>query len=188
MDWSKHLRIRQAAVIVERGGVIAYPTESVWGLGCDPNNQQAVARLLALKSRPVEKGLILVAATHEQFAPLLQGLPDKAINQLNAAWPGPVTFLVPHNNLVPSWITGRHTKVALRVSNHPVVRGLCLALGRPLVSTSANPSGKPAATNPISVARYFYGSVDMITPGSTQALSKPTEIRDLLTGEILRPG
>ena len=129
----------EAATTLHRGGVIAYPTEAVWGLGCDPSNEAAVARLLALKQRPVDKGLILVAGTLEQFHGLLDwdALPTDRSEAVFASWPGPHTWIVPTSGRVPHWITGAHDGVAVRVSAHPQVVALCDAFGGPLVSTSA---------------------------------------------------
>ena len=109
-------QLEQIAQKIRSGAVIAYPTEAVWGLGCDPFNAAAVARLLALKDRPMHKGLILVAASIEQFAGLLEGLTPEQSAQLEASWPGPNTWLVPHHNRVPEWVTGAHDTVAIRVS------------------------------------------------------------------------
>ena len=171
------------------GGVIAYPTESVWGLGCDPNNAHAVRRILHLKKRPVEKGLILVAANIEQFSPYLQSLSTSELSQLQQTWPGPVTWLIPDkNNRVPRYIKGDFESVALRVSQHPIIQGLCSAFGGPIISTSANPAGLLPAKNAMTVNRYFYDNVDFVTPGCTLNLPRPTEIRDLLTGAVHRSG
>ena len=135
-------QVQRVARVVRQGGVISYPTEAVWGLGCDPWDELAVGRLLALKDRPVHKGLILVADNIRQFDFILADLPQVWQDQLASTWPGPTTWLVPHQNRLPEWITGGHPGVAIRVSDHPLVRDLC-ALTGPLVSTSANPSGRP---------------------------------------------
>ena len=179
---------RVAAGIIAGGGVVAYPTEAVWGLGCDPNNAEAVARLLRIKQRPVEKGLILVAADIEQLAPFLNHLTPDQHKSLQAGWPGPLTWLVPDNGAVPPWIRGEFDSVALRVSAHPTVRALCSAFGGPLVSTSANPSAKAPARNALRVRRYFQDQLDYVVPGELGDSAKPSEIRDLLTGEIRRLG
>ena len=137
-------RAQCAARVVREGGVIAYPTEAVWGLGCDPWNEDAVYRLLALKARPVEKGLIVVAANIHQLDFLLEDLPDVWLDRLAGTWPGPNTWLVPHQERLPEWVTGVHDSVAVRVTDHPLVQELCHLTG-PLISTSANPAGRPAA-------------------------------------------
>lgn len=184
------LRQRLRAVhTLATGGVIAYPTEAVWGLGCDPFNAAAVDRLLALKQRPAHKGLILVAADLEQIAPLLAGLPADQRAQLERTWPGPVTWLIPDpHHWIPANVKGDFTSVAVRVSAHPVVRDLCRAWGGPLVSTSANRTGQPPFRSEWALRRHTLLQPDLIVPGHTQRLNKPTEIRDLPTGRIMRAG
>ncbi|WP_017938967.1 L-threonylcarbamoyladenylate synthase [Zestomonas thermotolerans] len=179
-------RVWQVARVVRDGGLIAYPTEAVWGLGCDPWDELAVLRLLALKERPMEKGLILVAADIEQFDFLLDGLPEAWLERLAASWPGPNTWLVPHQGLLPEWITGGSDKVALRVSDHPLVRALCAEVG-PLVSTSANPSGRPAARSRLRVEQYFHGQLDGVLNGQLGGRRNPSLIRDLVSGAVIRP-
>lgn len=184
-DYRAHPRLRLAACHVRRGGVIAYPTEAVWGLGADPFNGEAVATILQLKQRPVEKGLILVAANMAQFDFILQRLPARQRDILTDSWPGPRTWLVPHHRLVPSWIYGDFDTVALRVSAHPVVRALCQTVGGPVVSTSANPQGLAPARFGYRARQYFAGRVEY-APGQVDLTGNPTEIRDLATGRIVR--
>lgn len=179
-------RIRQIERILHAGGVIAYPTEAVWGLGCHPWKADAVERLLALKQRPVDKGLILVAGAIEQFDFLLWDLPEGQLAKLRLSWPGANTWLVPHQDRLPLWITGQHATVALRVSAHPIIRQLCAVCG-PLVSTSANPSGRPAARSRLRVEQYFHQSLDAIVPGALGGQRNPSIIRDLQTDHIIRP-
>lgn len=179
-------RVQRMARIVREGGVIAYPTEAVWGLGCDPWNEVAVDRLLALKDRPVHKGLILVADNICQFDFLLDDLPERWIDRLASTWPGPNTWLVPHQGLLPEWITGRHDTVALRVSDHPLVRDLC-ALTGPLVSTSANPAGRPSARSRLRVEQYFHQQLDGVLGGALGGRRNPSLIRDLRSGDVVRP-
>lgn len=179
-------RVQQAARVVRAGGVLAYPTEAVWGLGCDPWDEMAVQRLLALKVRPQAKGLILVADSIRQFDFLLEDLPDALLDRLASTWPGPNTWLVPHRERLPEWITGQHASVALRVSDHPLVRDLC-ALTGPLVSTSANPAGRPAARSRLRVEQYFGGQLDGVLGGALGGRKHPSLIRHLLTGEVVRP-
>jgi L-threonylcarbamoyladenylate synthase len=174
------------ARIVREGGVIAYPTEAVWGLGCDPWNEMAVERLLALKDRPVHKGLILVADNIRQFDFLLDDLPERWIDRLASTWPGPNTWLVPHQGLLPEWISGQHDTVALRVSDHPLVRDLC-ALTGPLVSTSANPAGRPSARSRLRVEQYFHQQLDGVLGGALGGRRNPSLIRDLRSGDVVRP-
>ena len=187
MDWSKNPRIQWLAKQLWNGGVIGYPTEAVWGLGCDPYNTRAVDRLLQLKQRPVSKGVILIAANMKQVEPFISHLDDLQLQRLKNSWPGPITWLVPNNGMAPPWITGNSTAVALRVTDHPVAAGLCLAFGGPIVSTSCNPQGKPPARSIHEVRRYFAGELDGISNGLTGNRQNPSEIRDLLTGDIVRP-
>ena len=135
-------RVQQAAREIRAGAVIAYPTEAVWGLGCDPWNEEAVDRLLAIKNRSVDKGLILVADNIRQFDFLFEDFPQDWIDRMASTWPGPNTWLVPHQDLLPEWVTGVHDTVALRVTDHPLVallhaapqtsEGLAIASGRTL--------------------------------------------------------
>jgi len=179
-------QLQQAAQKIKHGAVIAYPTEAVWGLGCDPWNKAAVERILTLKQRCMSKGLILVAAHISQFAWLLDDLPDEPLQLLNSSWPGPNTWLVPHHNRLPSWITGQHPTVALRVSAHPLIQQLCQLTG-PLVSTSANPAGQPAASSRLRIEQYFHSRIDVVLNAQLGEQVQPSCIRDLLSGQIIRP-
>jgi L-threonylcarbamoyladenylate synthase len=181
-----NFRIHLAVRALRAGGVIAYPTEGVWGLGCDPENPAAVLRLLELKQRNMAKGLVLVAADIDQFAPHLAGLPADQRQQLQASWPAALTWLVPGNGAAADWICGASDRVALRVSAHEVVAALSRAFGGPLVSTSANPSGRPAAMTALGVRRYFGDRLDYILGGELGGRGAPTPIRDLATGAFLR--
>lgn len=180
-------RLGCARRLLKAGGIVAYPTEAVWGLGCDPANTAALQRLLALKGRDPDKGLILVAATMSQFDDLLEGLAPGQREQLAASWPGPVTWLVPHHGRVHPLVCGRHTTVALRVSAHPQVAALCAKFGGPLVSTSANPQGRSPARDAAEVRRYFAGALDYLLTGPLGGAHQPTEIRDLASGRVMRP-
>lgn len=188
IDWSRNPRIQYAAKVMRRGGVAAYPTEAVWGLGCNPFDYIAVERLLALKDRPVGKGLILLAADIQQLEPFIDHLDDLQRQRLKNSWPGPVTWLVPDNGRAPNWITGDFSTLALRVTDHPLAAGLCRAYGGPIVSTSANPQGMAPARDPLTVRRYFGQQLDVITNGQVGKRNNPSEIRDLLSGKIHRPG
>lgn len=186
MPTINQFHIRSAVRALNAGGVIAYPTEGVWGLGCDPFDPFAVARLCALKRRDPGKGLILVAAAIDQFAPFLMELTAAELGLIASGWPGPNTWLVPHAGLIPAWISGDHSAVALRVSAHPIVAALCAEFGGPLVSTSANPSGRPPARSALQVRHYFAGGLDYVVPGALGGQRRPTPIKDLRSGRILR--
>jgi L-threonylcarbamoyladenylate synthase len=182
------LRLRAAARVVHAGGLIAYPTEAVYGLGCDPCNERAVRRLLALKRRPMHKGLILIAADFAQLAPFLQPLAAADRVRLAATWPGPHTWLIPARTDTPRWLRGRYDTLAVRVTAHPLAAALCRACGHPLVSTSANFSRRPPARSALAVRRQLGTAIDDLLPGPTGGAAQPTEIRDLRTGRRVRGG
>ena len=177
-----------AAQVLRDGGVLAYPTEAVWGLGCDPFAEAAVLRLLAIKQRAVDKGVILVAADIAQFDGLIDWsrLPRERIDAVQATWPGPRTWIVPATARVPKWITGAHDGVAVRVSDHPDVVALCRAFGGPVVSTSANLAGEPPAFAFDALSRAVLARVDAVMAGETGGLRAPTAIRDAATDTELR--
>lgn len=177
-------RIRCTVRKLRRGAILAYPTEAVYGLGCDPLNQNAVLRLLRLKQRPASKGLILAAADLEQLAPYLR-LDAGIIERCSATWPGPVTWVIPAQNWVPAWLTGEHRSLAVRVSAHPCVRQLCERFGGPIVSSSANPGGKAPALTALQARIYFGGEIVIFT-GATEGLKTVTPIYDAISGEMLR--
>jgi L-threonylcarbamoyladenylate synthase len=184
---AKALTAKQAIVAVNQGKVIAYPTEAVWGLGCDPFNAEAVKTLLKLKKRPVEKGLILVVASYAQLEPLLAEsvtLEQRELIQRPRA--KPTTWLVPFKpDKVPRWISGEHDTVAVRISAHSMVKALCEEAGGPIVSTSANPQGCQPAREAFQVQRYFKNQVQ-ICRGRIGNSAQASTIKDLLTGAIIR--
>lgn len=165
--------------------MIAYATESCYGLGCDPRNCRAVWRLLALKERPQSKGLILIADDMRRFASFLAP-PDPAQQTILAQyWPGPNTLLLPTKPHVPRWLTGQHQRIALRVTAHPDAARLCHALGMALVSTSANRSGqRPAKT--FSACRKTFGNSVLVIPGKIGRRKAPSTIMDFISGTIIR--
>lgn len=177
--------LQGAARTLRSGGVVAYPTEAVYGLGCDPLNRAAVEHLLAIKQRPVEKGLILIASRFEQIKPFVQAQPPDIWRKLDETWPGPVTWLIPANPATPRWLRGNYHSLAVRVTAHPLAAALCEAFGGAIVSTSANPTGRPPARSALQ-ARIRCPGVDLILQGSTGPLTRPTPIRDAVTGKVLR--
>lgn len=178
----------EAASVLRAGGVVAYPTEAVWGLGCDPFDQAAVLRLLAIKQRPVDKGLILIAASLKQLDGLADwnALPSEHRDAVLASWPGPNTWIVPAAARVPRWITGAHESVAVRISAHPVVIALCEAFGGVLVSTSANPAAAPPPRTAAAIDAGLLAAIDGCVTGETGALPRPTPIRDARSGAEIR--
>ncbi|MGL6017564.1 MAG: L-threonylcarbamoyladenylate synthase type 1 TsaC [Gibbsiella quercinecans] len=169
--------------------VIAYPTEAVFGLGCDPDSEKAVNALLALKQRPWEKGLILIAADYAQLLPYIDdsALNDQQRARVFATWPGPVTWVIPARPETPRFLTGRFNSLAVRVSDHPLVQQLCRQYGKPLVSTSANLSGQEPCRTSEDVLLQF-GQGFPVLAGSVGGRLNPSEIRDALTGQQIRQG
>ena len=165
----------------------AYPTEAVFGLGCDPLSEIAMLEILRLKSRPVEKGVILIAATFEQLKPFvhIDRLPIEHQQKAFASWPGPFTWLLPKSALTPSWVSGDSDLVAVRVSNHPLVQKMCLLVGSPMVSTSANPASMDPARSGDEVCSYF-GHDLLIIDGSLGEQRTPSTIINGLNLETLR--
>ncbi len=181
--------IAHAVDVLNKEDVIAYPTEAVFGVGCDPDSEVAVTRLLTLKQRPVEKGLILIAASFEQLKPYIDDsmLTLAQRETIFAAWPGPVTFVFPALPTTPRWLTGRFDSLAVRVTDHPLVIELCNRFGKPLVSTSANLTGLPPCRTSEEVLAQF-GDDFPVVIGETGGRLNPSEIRDALTGERFRQG
>ena len=180
-------QIRRAVDYLEQDGVIAYPTEAVWGLGCDPYSESAVKRLLALKRRPVEKGLILVASRVEQVEHLLANLSAEQRRRVLDSWPGPNTWLIPDaDEQIPAWIKGEHSSVAVRVTDHPLVCALCDRFGRLLVSTSANPAACEPALTKMKVNTYFGPELDFVLAGELGGRSAPSVIRDAVNLNTVR--
>jgi L-threonylcarbamoyladenylate synthase len=179
--------MKHAAAIMRRGGVIAYPTEGCFGLGCDPRDRRAVQRILLLKNRPMSAGLILVGASLEHIQPYINASASLLEGPL-ATWPGPHTWILPASRRAPSWITGGRDSIAVRVTAMASVRLLCRFFGGAIVSTSANPHHQPPARSVRQVEFYFGGKLDGVVRGMTGGLSRPSEIRDAATGEVIRPG
>ena len=178
--------LNPAISALRAGGVIACPTEAVWGLSCDPENDAALAHLMRIKERDPAKGVILVAASMEQFRPWLRQLPLAMHAPLAASWPGPNTWLVPDYGLSHGLVRGAHDRVALRVTDHPVMKALCEAFGGPLVSTSANRSGEPPAMSAAEITAIFGDEVAQVVQGELGGNAKPSTIRDLATGKVMR--
>jgi len=178
--------LNEAIQILRSGGVIAYPTEGVWGIGCDPDLEPAVARILKLKNRPLSKGLIVIAENWQQLAPYLLPLDPEVQERVMPTWPGPVTWVLPAAATCPRWLRGDHTSLAVRVTAHPVCQALCAGLGKPLVSTSANPSNQEPACSAAKVESYFPEGIDALIARESDTSGCPSEIRDGLTGKKLR--
>lgn len=176
---------RAIAAHIKRGGLIAYPTEYCYGLGCDPRNRRAVQRLLQLKGRPQHKGLILIAGRYSQLAPYLQPLMPEQQDTLRRDGAQAVTYLMPAKSNVPRWLRGAHDTLAVRITAHPQAAALCNALGMALVSTSANFSGhRPART--YAQCQRLFGRQVWVLPGRVGTRKKSSTIRAWTNGKIIR--
>ena len=183
-------QIEQAVKALQQGGVIAYPTEAVYGLGCDPLNESAIKKILKLKQREKEKGLILIAANFEQVKPFLQDLGKDIEKKILSSWHDstkPITWLIPVKNSTSSFLTGQFDTLAVRVTKLPVVKELCEKFNSAIVSTSANLSKQEPARNSQQVFQFFENEIDFIVEGETDLNAQPSEIRDALTNKIIRP-
>lgn len=184
--WLMPFHIHLAVRVLRQGGLIAYPTESVFGIGCDPGNLVAVERLLHIKSRSATKGLILVASSIEQLEPWVNFHEVSEMQPLIDSWPGHETWLIPARSHVSSLLTGVHNTLAVRVSAHPLVRRLCQKFGGAITSSSANRSGQKEAKD-LNTAKCSFGNdIDYYVPGQVSGALKPSRIKDALTGNVIR--
>ena len=182
------LSIHTACQSIRRGHIVAYPTEAVYGLGCDPLNEDAVRRLMHIKQRPATHGFILIADDFAVLNSYCGTIPEHRQQLVMASWPGPHTWVYPKSKQCPDWLCGAFNSIAVRVSAHPVVRALCAACGQALVSSSANQHGKAALKTSKEVMDVFAGLIDGVVEGELGDQAKPTAIRDALSGETLRAG
>lgn len=180
--------IAAIAAIVRKGGVIAYPTEAVFGLGCRPADAAAFERILEMKNRDVGKGVIVITDDLSRVAHWLEPVPEAMQAMAEASWPGPYTWLWPARAACPAWLRGSHTRLAVRVTAHPSVRELCAAAGSALVSTSANRSGEPPCRDTACVRECFQGRLDGILDLPCGGVDAPSSIRDMVTGAWIRGG
>ncbi|RDH82835.1 MAG: threonylcarbamoyl-AMP synthase [endosymbiont of Galathealinum brachiosum] len=177
-------QIQQAARIILDGGIISYPTESVFGLGCDPLNEKAVHRILKLKNRSVNKGLIIVAGDLKQLSPYIEISENEKQKILNEK---PVTtWLVNKSSLTPNWVSGKHKKVAVRISKYPLIINLCQLINQPLISTSANPAEAEPATTSQQSEDYFFNNIDLYIDDQSERTGQPSQIKDITTDTIIR--
>ncbi len=177
--------VRYAVHCVRQGGIIAYPTETVYGLGCDPLCAKAVRRINFLKGRDASKGLILLASRLEQLDALID-VPGRSDRATIVGEYEPTSWLVPAKDTTPEWITGKHHTIAIRITSHPLVMRLCDQLDHALVSTSANTAGKKPALNSLQLHRYFEGLVDSMLISNHNCSARASKIRDLRSRRLLR--
>jgi L-threonylcarbamoyladenylate synthase len=181
----RHTSYRRIAAHLRRGGLIAYPTESCYGLGCAPDNRIAVQRLLKLKQRPQHKGLILIAASYRQVARYLQPLTSPQQQQLKTAGAKAITYLMPVLHSAPRWLRGDHDTLAVRLTAHRQAAQLCRGVGSALVSTSANRSGQRSAKTYAQCQRLF-GHKVWVLPGRVGKRRNPSTISRWADGKIIR--
>lgn len=183
-----HTGLDTAVDALRHGGVIAYPTEAVFGFGCDPAQQAAFEALFALKQRPPTQGVLLIGADFSHVEPYIDRhqVSDAVLARVQATWPGPQTWVFPRAASVPPWVAGHHAGIALRVTAHPVAAALCRAFGGALVSTSANRHGQPALRSAEAVRDAFGTALAAVVEGRPGGLSRPTPIHDALTGAVIR--
>lgn len=183
--------VAEAAQILRQGKVLAYPTEAIWGLGCDPMNENAFLEILRLKQRPIEKGVILLASQMAQVEHLLENLDPKIYEQVIHSWTHrtqterATTWLLPADDSIPQWIKGDHPQVAVRVTTHPLCIALCNAFDGFIVSTSANPAGLEPARSLQDATRYFASQPNYLN-GDLGLSQQPSRILDALTGAVIR--
>lgn len=175
-----------AIQVLQDGGIIAYPTEAVYGLGCRADDRAAVERICKLKGRPIAQGVIVLIDDLDQLGDWIEPITDPQLERLRSTWPGPVTWLIPATNSCPAWLRGKHAGLAVRQSAHPLCRELVGALDVPLVSTSANRSGQPPATSAAEASAIFGDEVELIIDGSLGGSDEPSAIYDLVTGNRVR--
>lgn len=185
MKSNTHNKIDQAVRVLADGGIIAYPTEGVFGFGCDPFNETAILRLLKIKQRSVDKGLILIAASWDQVKNLIK-MAVSTNNIIKQNSRQPITWVLPATKKVPRLISGKFNSVAIRVTLHPIANKICQKFGGPIISTSANVDGKKPATKPDQVLEQFADVIDYVVVEPVGALNKPTEIRDVKTNKLIR--
>ncbi|KFZ28087.1 tRNA(ANN) t(6)A37 threonylcarbamoyladenosine modification protein [Pseudidiomarina atlantica] len=182
MDWDA------ARTAFSAGELLAYPTEAVFGLGCDPRNEKAVQKLLELKQRPLEKGVILLAADYSQLVAYVADLkiPQDKRFSVFSHWPGPITLVLPASERTPKWLTGGRDTIAVRVTAHEPARQLCKALGSAIVSTSANVTGEAPLTTASAVREAFGEQIAWVMDAPVGHLATPTKIIDPLTNSVVR--
>ncbi|MFK5894791.1 MAG: L-threonylcarbamoyladenylate synthase [Pseudomonadota bacterium] len=182
-------KIFLAAKWIKSGYIIAYPTESVYGLGCDPKNLDAVKKILQIKQRSYKKGLILVASNVEQIIPYINKPSPQVLAKLAASSNQVITWLIPANKNISPLLTGKNSsekKIAIRISNHPIIQSLCQQLGHPIISTSANLSGKAMLYSANKVKLCFKNRIKYILNGPLGRQKKPSQIRDIMSNKQIR--
>lgn len=182
--------ISKAVEICLKGGIIAYPTETVYGLGGDPLRLDVIERIDQLKGRSSEKTFLLLVSSRIQWSTYVESIPSFAIPLIKKFWPGPLTLIFPASRILPFHLTGESGTIGLRESPDPICQALVTLLGKPLISTSANPSGKPPARSAREVMEYFPQSLDLVLDGGERRAFQPSTILDVSKDQpvLLRTG
>jgi L-threonylcarbamoyladenylate synthase len=179
-------QISNAVSALRSGGVIAYPTEYCFGLGCDPRDTDALGRLLKIKQRKKDQGVILIAADITQVAQYAEMRGLERFDQIENSWPGPNTWVLPAKESVSTWVRGKHSSIAMRVSSHACCLALCDEFGHPIVSTSANRHGQDALLTAADVIKEFGPELDFVVNAPVGDAAAASTIRDAISGEQLR--
>lgn len=181
LDSLPEATIREAAGVIRRGGIVLHPTDTVYGLACDPFHLQAVNRLFGIKGRPREKGFLLLVPELTWVEKLSAEVPQVFYEVAEKFWPGPFTFLLEANATLPAWVQGKEGKVALRHPALPYLESWMKAIPGPLVSTSANRSGEPLCGSVSSLQKRFEQRVDLFLEIGDMACEMPSSVVDLTT-------
>ncbi|MCK5001417.1 MAG: threonylcarbamoyl-AMP synthase [Gammaproteobacteria bacterium] len=183
---ASHFAIKYAAHQIRHGGVIIYPTDTVYGLGCDPMNLDAITYLNQLKRREPGKGLILLSHTLALFEDYIETLTESDQKKILET-SQPTSWIVNAKDSLPDWLTNEQRTLAIRITQHPVVTELCQQLGHPIVSTSANPRGKKTSRNALEVHKYFHDKVDAILIDDRHLSGQASTIKRLENLSTIRP-
>lgn len=178
------IKAEDARKILNEGGVIAYPTEAIYGLGCLPYHQKAVETIFSLKKRDEAKGFILLIADWKQLDDLIAPITPNQLAKIKETWPGFVTWIFPKSKSLPQWLTGSHDGIAIRMTAHPIARILCSE--GPIISTSANLSNNQPARTQKEIMELFPTGISAIIEGELGGYQKPSPIFDIQTGLQIR--
>lgn len=185
-----YFKLESAAKIIKSGGLVAMPTETVYGLAADGLNPEAVQKIFDVKQRPADNPLILHVSSVEEVEPLVTEISDKAKLLMDKLWPGPLTIVFKKSDLVPDIITAGADTVAIRLPDNEIARALIKLSGTPIAAPSANISGRPSPTNAIDVFVDLNGKIDMILDGGGSKIGIESTVVDVVDEQpkILRPG
>ena len=176
----------EAADCLKKGGIIAYPTEAVYGLGCDPQNTEAISRLRDIKKRDKNKGFILIASRWTQVADWVQPIKSQLSEEIFKSWPGPVTWVFLATTTAPMDVCSPDHSIAIRLTAHPIARALCEHYQGAIISTSANRENESPIRDAGVLKKEFAQDIDYFVPGPLGSSDRPSKIRDAMTGKILR--